>query len=301
MAEPDKVFKQTYAWYKTSIDHVLTASGLSPAQRAQVEPLLWRTLGLTNPAAPPVNPDLADFTDNGGAADSLAVASTVVAESLVALGFVQQAVAALGGGNPAAALSVIGPVLQQVDRLSHLQAGSRYPSAFSIGKILLMLSGDAQADPPAGHEADKVAGLLGAVAAQDVADAQAALGIVSLLIGSMLDRSFTAPSADAAAGWVAQALPDFAGQPTLTLTAPGGLGGTLQINPGPPSAIKAALTLALNASKPIDGTSVTLGLSASANVGVLVPVLPPGPIQVSDPNYSLGLDLKRAPSRAVRW
>ncbi len=296
MAAPDKVFKQTYAWYKASIDRVLAASGLSVAQRAQVEPLIWQLLGVLNPAAPPVNPDLTDFKDNGAAAESLAIAATVVAEVLVALGYVQQAVAALGsGGNPAAALSVIGPVLQQVDRLSNLQAGSRYPSAFSIGKILLMLSGDAQADPPANHEADKLAAILGAVSANDVANAQAALGIVSLLIGSMIDRSFTAPSADAAAAWVQQALPDFTGQPKLTLTAPAGLGGSLEINPGPPSAIKAALNLAVSKSKPIDGTSITLGLSASAGVGVLVPIAPPGPVKVSGA-YELGIDLKRSKS-----
>ena len=293
MAAPDKVFKQAYAWYHTSIAHVLDASALSPAQRAQVEPLIWQALGLLNPAAPPANPDLADFRDNGSAAESLAVAATVVAEVLVALGYVQQAVSALGGGgNPAAALAVIGPVLQQVDRLSHLQAGSRYPSAFSIGKILLMLSGDAQTDPPATHEADKLAALLGAVSAVDVANAQAALGIVSLLIGSMIDRSFTAPTSDAAAGWVTQALPDFAGQPKLTLTAPGGISGSLEFNPGPPSAIKAGLNLAFNQSKPIDGASVTLGLSGSAGVGVLVPILPPGPVHVSG-DYVLGIDLKR--------
>jgi hypothetical protein len=294
MAAPDKVFEQTYAWYQASITRVLASSALSPAQRAQVEPLIWQALGLLNPAAPPANPDLADFRDNGGAADSLAIAATVVAEALVALSYVQQAVAALApGGNPAAALAVIGPVLQQVDRLSHLQAGSRYPSAFSIGKILLMLSGDGEADPPANHEADKLAALLGAVSAADVADAQAALGIVSLLIGSMIDRSFIAPSADAAAGWVTQALPDFTGRPKLTLSAPGGFGGSLEIDPGPPSAIKAALNLALNQSKPIDGTSVTLGLSATAGVGVLVPILPLGPVQVSG-DYALGIDLKRS-------
>ncbi|MGH9143302.1 MAG: DUF6603 domain-containing protein, partial [Vicinamibacterales bacterium] len=294
MAAPDKVLKQTYAWYRTSITHVLDASGLTPAQRAQVEPLIWQTLGVLNAAVPPVNPDLADFKDNGGAAESLAIAATVVAEVLVALGYVQQAVAALGGGgNPAAALAVIGPVLEQVDRLSHLQAGSRYPSAFSIGKILLMLSGDAQADPPANHEADKLAALLGAVSAADVANAQAALGIVSLLIGSMIDRSFTTPSADAATGWVTQALPDFTGHPKLTLTAVGGLGGSLEINPGPPSAIKAALSLAVNQSKPIDGTSVTLGLTGSAGVAVLVPVVPPGAVQVSG-DYALGIQLKRS-------
>ena len=89
--------------------------------------------------------------------------------------------------------------MQQVDRLAHLQANSRYPSAFSIGKMLLMLSGDAQAAPPPDHEADKLAALVGAVR-PPTSQRQAALGIVTLLIGSMLDRSFTAPAAGPAAG-----------------------------------------------------------------------------------------------------
>jgi len=123
---------------------------------------------------PAANPDLADFKDNGAAAESLAIACEVIAETLAALGYVKQAVDALGGGNPAAALAVVSPVMQQIDRLTQLQANSRYPSAFSIGKMLLMLTGDAQANPAAGHEADKLAALLGANSAADVANAQSA-------------------------------------------------------------------------------------------------------------------------------
>ena len=58
-------------------------------------------LGVLNPAAPPANPDLADFQDNGAAAESLAIACEVIAESLAALGYVKQAVDAL---DPAATL-----------------------------------------------------------------------------------------------------------------------------------------------------------------------------------------------------
>lgn len=293
MAEPDKVFKQTYAWFKTSIDHALSSGGLTAAQRAQAEPLLWQALGVLNAGAPPANPTLADFKEHAGAAESLAVAATIVAEALVSLGYMQQAVAGLQpGGNPASAIAVIGPALEQVDRLSHGQPGSRYPSAFSIGKILLMLSGDAQANPAAGHEADKLAGLLGAASLADIANAQAALGIVTLLIGSMIDRSFAAPSGAATPGWVTQALPDFTGQPRLTLIAPAGLGGTLDFKAAAPSAIKAALNLALDKSKPIDGANTTLGLAATGGIEAVVPVAPPGPVQVSG-EYGIGVALKR--------
>ena len=129
MADPDKVFKQTYAWYKASIDRVLAASGLSSG-----------TAGAGRAA------DLADArgAQPGGAAGRTRISriSRTTArrrsrwrsrrrlspKSLVALGYVQQAVAALGsGGNPAAALAVVGPVLQQIDRLSTLQARQPVP------------------------------------------------------------------------------------------------------------------------------------------------------------------------------
>lgn len=291
MAAPDKVFLQTYAWFQASIDRVIAASAIPPAQQPAVRELVWQMLGVLNAAAPPANPDTNDFRDNGAAAESLAVACQVIGETLVALGHVKQAVDALGGGgNPAAALAVLGPVMQQIDRLTHLQAGSRAPGAFSIGKMLLMLSGDAQADAAAGHEADQLAQLLGAASAQQVQDAQAALGIVTLVIGSLLDRSFTTPAAGT--GFVPQALPSFAGMPTLALVAPAGLGGTLAFDVGPPSALKASLTLAVDRSRALGATDITIGLTASAGVDVLVPIAPLDGVKVSGA-YEVGLKISR--------
>lgn len=292
MATPDKVFKQTYDWYRGSIDRLLVASMIPVAEQAAVKQLIWQVLGVINSAAPPANPDLSDFKDNGAAAESLAIACEVIAETLTALGYVKQAVDALDGGNPAAALAVVGPVMNQIDRLTQLQANSRYPSAFSIGKMLLMLTGDAQANPAAGHEADKLAALLGANSADDVANAQSAFGIVVLLLGSMLDRSFAAPSSSALAGFIPQLIPSLAGKPTFSLAVPGGLNGTLVFDVGPPSAIKTSIALALNRSLPIDGTEIVLGFTAKGGVDVLVPVAPAGAVAVSNA-YDIGLDLKR--------
>lgn len=291
MAVPDKVFLQTYAWFQASIDRVIAASAVPPAQQPAVRQLVWQLLGVLNAAAPPANPDTSDFRDNGAASESLAVACQVIGEALVALGHVKQAVDALGGGgNPAAALAVVGPVMQQIDRLTQLQAGSRAPSAFAIGKMLLMLSGDAQANAAAGHEADQLARLLGAASAQELQNAQAALGIVTLIVGSLLDRSFTTPAAGT--GFVPQALPPFAGLPTLTLAGPAGLGGTLAFDAGPPSALKASLALALNRSQALGGTSIAIGLTGSAGIDLLVPIAPPGGVKVSGA-YQLGLSISR--------
>ena len=295
MAEPDRVLKQAFTWYEASIVRAITASGLSPADQAAVTTLLWDALGLKNPAAPPANPDLVDFKEHNGAQESLAVAATIVGEALVALGYVQQAVAAAGGGGLPAALAVVDPVLQQIERLRKLDATARYPSALTIGKILLMMSGDAQANPAAAHEADKLASLLGANSAADIADTQAALGIVALLIGSLIDRTFTAPMSGASP-LITGGLPSFAGKPTLTLKVPAAvapsLSGSIEFDTTAPSAIKAGLTLAVDKSKPIDGTDIALKLTGSTNVSVLVPVAPPGPAQVSNP-YIFGLELTR--------
>ncbi len=87
-----------------------------------------------------------------------------------------------------------------------------------------MVSGDADGGPAANHEADKLAQLLGAGSADQLADGQAALGLVALLVGSMIDRSFTAPATAPASGWVQQALPDLGASPTLTLKGPTGAG-----------------------------------------------------------------------------
>ena len=48
MATPDKVFTQTYAWYKASVDRLLTASSIPAAQQPAVRQLIWQILGVLN-------------------------------------------------------------------------------------------------------------------------------------------------------------------------------------------------------------------------------------------------------------
>lgn len=293
MTAPDRVFLQAWAWYRESVAQALAASAIPEAQRPAVERVIWELLGVLNAAALPANPQVEDFRDNGAASASLALACTVVGEVLVALGHVKQALDALeGGGNPAAALAVVRPVMEQVDRIVGAQPNARYPSAFSIAKMLLLLSGDADAAPAAGHEADQLAQVLGAASAADIRDLQTALGLVALVLGSMLDRSFTAPSN--AGGFVQQALPAFAGMPVITLPGPPGLNGTLAFDAGPPSAVKAVLALNLARSQALGGTTIEFALRATGGVEAVLPVLPPGPVQVSDAGYTLELELKRS-------
>jgi hypothetical protein len=217
-----------------------------------------------------------------------------VGETLATLEYVKQAVDGLNGGNPAAALAVIGPLMQQVENFAKLPANS-YPSAFSLGKMLLSLSGDAQASPAAGQEAAQLAQLMGASPAQSQ-DTQTALGLIVLLTGSMLDRSFTAPSTGAPSLGFSPGLPALPALPKLdlaTLSLPAGIGGTIEFSTAAPTGIKAGLSLSKTPPAVPVAEGFTIGLTASAGVDVFVPVLPPGQIQVSN-NFELGVSLARS-------
>jgi hypothetical protein len=277
VATPDKVFEQTYDWFRQSVTRALNASAIPAGQKAQVEQLIWRMLGLKNPTAAPGNPDLSDFNDTGAAAESIALAAQIVAEALVALDYVKQAVDALQGGNPASALAVVSPVLQQIERVSKMQAGSRYPSAFSLGKMLLMVSGDAAADPAAGSEAAKLAEMAGASGATGIQNSQTALGFVTMFVGAVIDRSFGPPGP----GWVQQALPALPAPPTLALSGPPGLGGTFEFSTAAPAGVKAALALALDKNRSVGGNLFKIGLNATSGAGVFIPLEPPGGVQVN--------------------
>ena len=115
--------RAAFAWYKASIGRALGASGLSPADQAAVTARCCGRHSASRP--PPLRPrplTSVDFKEHNGAQESLAVAATIVGEALVALGYVQQAVAAAGGGGLPAALAVVDPVLQQIERLRTLDA-----------------------------------------------------------------------------------------------------------------------------------------------------------------------------------
>jgi len=290
VAAPDKVLKQTYDWFSESVNQALT--GLPAAQRPQVEQLVWQMLGVL-PFPIPANPDLSDFKDTGASAESLAVAAQVVAEALVALEYVKRGVDGLQGGNLAAALGVIRPVIEQVNRLSQASPGSRYPSAFSLGKMLLTLSGDGQIpNPAAGEKAKKLAQLLGAASASEIRDAQTALGLLTLTIGCMIDRSFSAPTGGPNAGWLPPPLPTLVTPPQLNLPGPAGLGGSLSFKTDPPVGVEASFNLNLTKSVALDGSGFQIGLQASAGGRAFLPVQPPGPVKATG-GFDLGINLSR--------
>ena len=300
MAKPDKVFGQTYAWYRGALDRALAASGMSAAQQAQVAPLVLQMIGLQNPAAPPNDPDLADFKDNNAVSESLAFATQAVGEALVALNLVRQGVDALGAnGSPAAALGLVTPVMQQIERLRQLGAGSRYPSAFSLGKLLLTLSGDAQANPAAGQEAQRLAQILGANSQAEIDNAQTAVGLLAMLLGSLIDRAFSPPASSPDAGWAVQALPNLVTPPTLTLNVPAGIQGKLEFQTAAPIGIRAGIDLNLHTNKSLDGSGFDVVLTSTAGGQLFLPLVPPGKISVSaDLDFGISVS-KSSPNGAL--
>jgi hypothetical protein len=301
MAKPDRVFRQSYDWFRGAIDDALIQ--VPPAQRSAVGQLLWQVAGLSA-AAPPVDPDLTDFAGGGADADSLAVASLILGETMVALDHLRQAVAALRGGNPAAALAVLAPVLQQIDNLAHPPAGgavATYPAAFALGKILLTLSGDAQASAGAGREAERLARLFGATTPQALREVQTALGLITLLVGALLDRSFRNRSGGAApVGWKTGPMPPLPGAPQITFSGPGGLGGTLAFATAAPQGVTFTLNPAIRGSATVDGAALELGITGSpAGVALFVSAVPGDPVQVSDAAFQLGLSVSRSGDGAL--
>ena len=249
---------------------------------------------MKNPAAPPNDPDLADFNDTGADAQSIALAAQVTAESLAALDYLRQAVQAL---QP----EVIQPALgarcachgNQIDRLHHMQAGSRYPSALSLGKALLTLSGDADANPASGSEAAKLAATVGAAGGAGIDNAQTALALITLFIGSVIDRAFTPPATAQGTGWVQQPPPDLAAQPKLVLSGPAGVGGTLEFEPLRQRASKQA-NLALNSSRSVDGNLFNVALTGTSGISAFLPLDSPQAVRVSG-----DLDLQLSMSRSI--
>ena len=145
----DTVFLRAFSWLQTSVTALeadLQASGPPQLVTPLIDALRTR-LGLElNKSAALVDPN--GFNASHAQAQSLAVATMVVGESLAALKTIGELLAAIGGGN--AGLSDLSNVIKQIKRIVSSDPG-KPPSAYSIAKLLLILSGDA--DAPVGDAA----------------------------------------------------------------------------------------------------------------------------------------------------
>lgn len=209
MTQPDKVVRKSYAWFREGVDRALSESNVPAAQRDQAAALLFKLVGLNAGGALPANPQLEDFGNTGAVAESIAYAALVVSESIAAIDTVSRVVQLQQndpGGGLGDALQLVGDVVKQVQRVVETVPPQTMPSAFGLAKLLLTLSGDADVLPAANQPhakrlAEAIAGAGNAARTQNVS---AALALLSMVVGAILDRAFKAPSAGDV-GWIANA------------------------------------------------------------------------------------------------
>ncbi len=145
----DQVFLRTFRWFRSAVDflHGQVAS-TTPALADPLAGVLRTGLGLElNKTEAAIDPS--GFAATRAAAQSLALATLVTGETVAALKTLGQVLADLQAGN--AGLDDLVKVIRQIDRILGAQPG-KPPSAYSIAKLLLIVSGDADesaADPPA--------------------------------------------------------------------------------------------------------------------------------------------------------
>jgi hypothetical protein len=279
VAALDKVSQLAYDWFEESIEQAL--SGLSAADRPQVEPLLLNLLGLTRFPAPAF-PDVADFTNSGAVLDSVAYALGVASESLAVLSLAQRVLS-----GDAAAGGMLAPLLKDVRGLL-ANSPERQPSALQLAKILLVLSGDAETPSPGrGEKAKKLATLVGG------ASAQRDLAIVTLLLGSIVDRTFAKAVPASNPGWAAPAFPPLAASPSLPIGGLPGLAGTLRFLPAPQSGIAADLNLGMQSKTGFPGGNFLVALRSNSPGKLFLPLGPAGATQATPDDFELRLEVSR--------
>ena len=210
----DLVFLRAFKWLQASVSALeadINGPASGPVALATPLAALLRThLGLElDKTAATIDPNA--FAASNAEAQSLAVATMVTGETLAALKTIGEILAGLGNGN--VGIGDLSKVIKQIARITSATPG-KPPSAYSIAKLLLILSGDAD-EPDAQPPARRLVYLLkgqdpagNAVPAAQVAEGQMIIGLALMLVGTILDRSFSAPNLSDAKGWLVPKAPD---------------------------------------------------------------------------------------------
>ena len=194
----DKVFLRAFKWFKAAITHLESQVPL-PALRTPLGDALRTRLGLElDKSDAAIDPSA--FAATRAAAESLALATLVTGETLAALKTLGEVIAALQAGN--ADLGDLAKVVRQIDRILGADPG-KPPAAYSIAKLLLIVSGDAD-EPDARPPARRLVYILkgedpsgNALPDNQLAEPQAIVALAIMAVGTVIDRAFGSDSADA--------------------------------------------------------------------------------------------------------
>ena len=299
MATSDTAFLRAFQWFKVSVT-ALQSQFPAPLQ-APLGDALRAKLGLElNKTAAQIDPSA--FAVTRAAAESLAVATMVTGETLAALRTLGTILSHLEQGN--VNLNDLVAVIQQVNRIVSAEPG-KPPSAYSIAKLLLILSGDADAELAANEPmpAKRLVRIIkGNDPAVDAADpsadeAQAILGLAIMTVGTIIDRAFgdDAPPAPAPASRDAIALPATSKTKTFSLLDKGGKKLDLTLGydgtVAPPK-LYAELDSSLTATQGI-GSEFNLAFTAGSalTMSFALPELNPLPASIPKPSFTGNIDL----------
>lgn len=282
--EPDKVFLRSLKWFKDAVTRLEGKLPSAPFDLSATLTEIIRTrLGLQLNLNPnnPNSIDLETFQATNAEAESLAVAALVTGESLAAIRTLGDVLAAIASNQ--AGLDDVSRVIKQIDRILDAGVAGKPPSAYSIAKMLLILSGDAD-DTNVDNPALKLTQLLTGKNTTNAAflDAQMTLGLAVIVVGTILDRSYGAAGAPLLPAPTNIPLPSAPQFRSFTLAGGGGGIGALNLDLGIDTSagnkLFTGLSSTLSKTAPVGG-GFGLNLSVGSGFKVLfeVPNLPPLP------------------------
>ena len=179
----DAVFLRAFKWFQAAVARLQTdlPSGPPADLAGPLTDILRTRLGLQlDKTEATIDPS--SFAASRAEAQSLAVATLVTGETLAALRTLGEVLAAIDSGS--IGLAELSKVIKQIDRIVGADPG-KPPSAYSIAKLLLILSGDAD-EPDSRPPARKLVLLLrnnpGLSDAQ-VAEPQMIMGLAIMAVG----------------------------------------------------------------------------------------------------------------------
>jgi hypothetical protein len=291
----DKVFLRSFRWFKGAVDALQADLPAGPPANlaANLTSILRTRLGLElDKTEATIDPSA--FAASRAEAQSLAIAAMVTGETLAALRTLGEVLAAIGDGS--IGLGELSKVIQQIDRLIGADPG-KPPSAYSIAKLLLILSGDAdEADdrPPARKLVLLLKNDAGLSDAQ-VAEPQMILGLAIMAVGTLLDRSFDAPGLPQLPAGIVN-LPPAEQHKSFSLARSDDGSKKLDLKLGLITGAETQLfaelasTLGTTAAA---GDAFELQFSTGANVraSIGVPPLVPLPASIPRPTFDGGLDI----------
>jgi hypothetical protein len=301
----DKAFLRAFAWFQAAVARLeadIPLAGGPPALATPLADALRSALGLQlDKTAATIEPN--GFAATRAAAQSLAVATLVTGETLAALKTLGELLAHIEQG--ALGLDDLSKIIRQIDRITGADPG-KPPSAYSIAKLLLVLSGDVD-EPDNRPPARRLVNLLKGAQLADaqVEEPQMIIGLAIIAVGTIVDRAFASLTPGGPVPAAPLALPG-PGKVTKTYQLAHANGKSLALTlgfdadalPANPASLYARLASNLDSGAAVgDGFRLSLTAASEFIVRFELPSLVPLPDPMPKPAFSGDIDVGLAFAR----